>query len=87
MSEWCKSFILVSKANRKVRLYLDPAQLNKTLIRPIHRGPTPNDMLSKLTGVKALILIDVSSGYHNLNLSKSHHIYQHFLVYLASFDI
>ena len=23
-SEWCKSFVLVPKANAKVRLYLDP---------------------------------------------------------------
>ena len=67
-SEWCNSFVLVSRANGKVRLCLDPAQLNQALIRPLHRGPTLNDILPKLYKAKYLSLIDVSSGYHNLKL-------------------
>ena len=39
-TEWCNSFVLVPKANGKVRLCLDPAWLNQALIRPVHRGPT-----------------------------------------------
>ena len=61
-SEWCKSFVLVSKANGKVRLCQDPAQLNQALIRLIHRGPTLSDILPKLNNVKYLSFIDVSSG-------------------------
>ena len=38
MSEECNSFVLASKANSKVQLCLDPARLNKVLIRPVHRG-------------------------------------------------
>ena len=45
MAEWCNSFVLVPKANGKVRLCLDPARLNEVLIRPFHRGPTLNDIL------------------------------------------
>ena len=56
--------------NGKVRLCLDLAWLNKVLIRPIHRGPTLNDILPKLAGVKYLMLINVSSGYHTLKLDK-----------------
>ena len=67
-SEWCKSFVLVAKANGKVRLCLDPAQLNQALIRPIHRGPSLNDILPKLNNATYLSLIDASSGYHNLRL-------------------
>ena len=29
MAEWCNSFALVPKANGKVRLCVDPAQLNQ----------------------------------------------------------
>ena len=43
MAEWCNSFVVVPKANGKVCLCLDPAQLNQALIRPIHRGPTLNE--------------------------------------------
>ena len=38
-SEWCNSFAMVPKTNGKVHMYLDPARLNKALIRPLHRGP------------------------------------------------
>ena len=31
-AEWCNSFVLVPKANGKVRLCLDPAQLNQALL-------------------------------------------------------
>ena len=68
--EWCNSFVVVPKANGKVQLCLDPARLNQALIRPIHRGPTLNDILPKLTGVKYMSIIDASSGYHNLKLDK-----------------
>ena len=67
-AEWCNSFVLVPKANGKARLCLDPAQLNQALIRPIHRGPTLNDILPKLNNVKYMSIIDASLGYHNIQL-------------------
>ena len=69
-SEWCNSFVLVPKANGKVRLCLDPAQLNHALIRPVHRGPTLNNTLPRLNNVQYMSIIDASSGYHNLKLDK-----------------
>ena len=69
-SEWCNSFVLVPKANGKVRLCLDPAHLNQALIRPVHRGPTLNNILPKLNNVQYMSIIDASSGHHNLKLDK-----------------
>ena len=66
-SEWCNSFVLVPKANGKVRVCLDPAQLNQALIRPVHRGPTLNDILPRLNNVHYMSIMDASSGYHNLH--------------------
>ena len=68
MTEWCNSFVLVPKANGKVRLCLDLACLNQALIRLIHRGPTLNNILPWLNNVKYMSNIDASSGYHNLQL-------------------
>ena len=68
--EWCNSFVLVPKANGKVRLCLDPARLNQALIRPVHRSPTLNNILPKLNNVQYMSIIDASSGYHNLKLDK-----------------
>ena len=72
-AEWCNAFVLVPKANGKVRLCLDPVRLNQALIRPVHRGPTLNDILPKLNNVKYMSIIDASSGYHNLKLDKKNH--------------
>ena len=66
--EICNSLILVPKASDKVRLYLDRARLNQVLIKPVHRGPTLNDIFPKLNNVKYLSVIDWSFGYHNLKL-------------------
>ena len=64
--EWCNNFCLVPKTNGKVQIFLDQAIINKTLFIPIHRGPTINDFLPRLAGIKYHTLIDASSGYHNL---------------------
>ena len=68
MAEWCNSFVLVPKANGKVRLCLDPVQLNQALIRLIHRGPTLDDILPRINNMQYMSIINVSSGYHNLRL-------------------
>ena len=69
-ADWCKSFVLVHKANSKVRLCLDPAWLNQALIRPIHRGPILKDILPKLNNIQYMSIIDANLGYHNLKLDK-----------------
>ena len=68
MAEWFNSFVLVPKANGKIRLCIDLAQLNQALIRPIHRGPTLKDILPWLNNVKYMSIIDASLEYHNLQL-------------------
>ena len=70
MVQWCNSFVLVPKHNGKVRVCLEPTRLNQAIIRPVHRGPTLNDIFAKLNNVKYLSLIHASSGYHNLNLDE-----------------
>ena len=69
-AKWCNSIVLVPKANGNVRLCLDPVRLNQALIRPVHRGPTLNDILPRLNNVKYMSIIDASSGYHNLKLDE-----------------
>ena len=66
--ELCNSFILVAKPNGNIRLCLDPPKLNKALIRSIYRGPTLDDIIPRLAGMKYIMSIDVSTGYHNLKL-------------------
>ena len=77
------SFILVPKVNGKVRVYLDAARLTTVLIRPVHRGPTLNDILPRLVGMEYLTLIDANSGYHNLKLEEKGIIFDNLVVHLA----
>ena len=44
---------LIPKPSGKVRLCLDQARLNQVLIRPVHGGPTLNDIFTKLNNAKA----------------------------------
>ena len=44
--------------------------MNKVLIRSIHRGVTLNRILPRPAGVEYPMLINVSSGYHNLKFDK-----------------
>ena len=68
--EWCNSIVLVPKSNFKVMLCLDPARLNHTLIRPVHKGPTLTDILPKLNNAKYVSFVDRCSGYHKLKLDE-----------------
>ena len=52
-------------------LCLGPLGLNQTLIRPVHRGPTIDDILPKLRNAHHMAIINASSGYHNLKLDKT----------------
>ena len=47
-----------------------PCTLNQALIRPIHRHPTSNDILPKLTNAHFMTIIDASSHYHSLRLNE-----------------
>ena len=63
-----QQFALVPKAYSKVRLCLDPAQLNQALLGPMHRGPMLNDIMPKLNNIRYMSIIDASSGYPILKL-------------------
>ena len=60
-AEWYNSFVLVPKSNGRVRLCLDPAGLNQALTRPVHRGPTLNDIFPNLNNTKYLCNLTIFS--------------------------
>ena len=64
--QWYNSFLLVLKPNSTVRLYIDPARLNHTLIRPIPHSPTMKDILQNLEGARYFRIIDAKSSYWNV---------------------
>ena len=73
-SEWYKSIMLVPEMNGKVRLCLYPARLNEAQVRSLLKGLTMNSILSRLAGMKHLMLMGAKLGYHKQKLDKNHSI-------------
>ena len=53
---------------------MDPLRLNQTLLTPVHREPSINGILPKLTDTYYMTLIDTGSGYHKQKLIKKNHL-------------
>ena len=69
-SEWVNSFVCVKKPNGKIRLCLDPTQLNKWIKHPIHDAQLVDDILPKLAGAKWFTIIDSTSSFWTQVLDK-----------------
>ena len=58
------------KPKEKVKLYLDPAGLNETLIKPVHKGLPLNGIFANVTNAKLLSFIDATSVYITLKVDE-----------------
>ena len=68
--EWCNSFVCVQKPNCKIRLCLDPTQLNNYIVCPHKNAKLVEDLLPKLSGVKIFSTVDACSSFFMMTLSK-----------------
>ena len=69
-TDWVNSCVCVTKPNGKIRLCLDPKDLNKAIKRPHYYTPTLDDVLPKLSGAKYFSILDARSGYWNISLDE-----------------
>ncbi len=67
-TNWVNSCVCVSKPNGKIRLCLDPKDLNVAIRRPHYVTPTLDDVLAKMSGAKYFSILDARSGYWNIKL-------------------
>ena len=58
------------KQNGRLRLCLDPKDLNAAIQREHHVTPTLEEILPKLTGATVFSLVDAKCGYWNVVLDK-----------------
>ncbi|KAK3087333.1 hypothetical protein FSP39_004790 [Pinctada imbricata] len=66
-SEWVNSMVIVEKPNR-VRICLDPRDLNKAIMREHHPMKTVDDVAHQLSGAKVFSALDASSGFWGIVL-------------------
>ena len=67
---WVNSLVYRRKPNGKLRICLDPKDLNKAISREHHVIPTLEEILPKLSGAKYFSIVDAKCGYWNVELDQ-----------------
>lgn len=63
-TKWVNSLVIAEKPRLdKLRIYLDPWDLNRAILRPHYPSRTLEDVLPKLSGSRYFSKLDVRSGY------------------------
>jgi hypothetical protein len=71
-SPWASNIVLVRKKDQSLRLCVDFRQLNKRTIRDAYALPRIDDLLDSLGGSKYYSVLDMKSGYHQVDIEPSH---------------
>lgn len=69
-TEWISSMVVVTTPN-KIRICLDPKDLNKAVIRPKFQMPTLDELLPKLSKAKVFSTMDAKDGFYQVGLDTS----------------
>ena len=67
-TDWVNSLVIREKENGRLRLCLDPKDLNKAIKREHHPLPILEQITPKLTGGKLFSKLDARNGYWNVKL-------------------
>ena len=71
---WISSYVLVETTGKdgkpKLRICLDPSNLNKAVIREPYKYMVPDELSSKLAGATAITVVDCSKGYWHEELTE-----------------
>ena len=67
--EWLSNLVLVKKGE-KLRICLDPSELNQAIKRVNHQIPTIEEMLPDFTKAKVFTVLDAKNGFWHLQLDE-----------------
>ena len=67
---WVSSLTYPKKANGKLRICLDPKDLNKAIIRENHKAPTLEEITHILTGATKFSKVDGNKAFFGMHLTK-----------------
>ena len=68
-TEWISSMVVVTMPS-KIRICLDPQDLNKAVIRPKYRMSTLDELLPKLSKAKVFTTLDAKDGFYQVKLDE-----------------
>ena len=69
-TDWVNSLVIAEKPNGKLRLCLDPKDLNEAIKRPHYSTKTLEEALAEMPNAKYFSKLDAQSGYWQLKLDK-----------------
>ncbi len=67
-TEWVSSLVIVDKKNGKLRICLDPRDLNRAIKREHFKLPTREEIMAQFANAKYFSKLDASSGFWQLKL-------------------
>ncbi|GFS21366.1 Pol polyprotein [Elysia marginata] len=70
-TDWVNSLAFSRKANGKLRICLDPKDLNKVIKRTHHKIPTLEEISHKFSGARYFSKLDAQHGYWAIHLDES----------------
>ena len=70
-TDWVSAMVAVRKSNGRVRICLDPKDLNKSIKRPHYPLPTFEDVAARLANAKVFSVLDARSGFWQVLLAKA----------------
>ena len=66
-TNWVSNLVIVKKEN-KLRICLDPKDLNRAIIRPIYPAKTIDEITPKLSKAKIFSVLDANKGFWQIEL-------------------
>ncbi|XP_019628682.1 PREDICTED: uncharacterized protein K02A2.6-like [Branchiostoma belcheri] len=69
-TDWVNSIVVKEKPNGKLRVCLDPRDLNNALKRDHYPTPTLEEITPSLAGAKIFSKLDASNGYWNIKIDE-----------------
>ncbi|GBM97684.1 Uncharacterized protein K02A2.6 [Araneus ventricosus] len=67
-TEWVNSLVIVEKPNGKLRICLDPRNLNKAIKREHYVIPSVDEIISRLEGKQCFSVLDLKEGFWQVPL-------------------
>ena len=65
---WISSMVVITKKDSKLRICLDPKDLNRAIRRENYQLPTIEDIATRLHGAKVFTVLDVRHGFWHVRL-------------------
>ena len=69
-TEWISSMVIVPKKDGKLRICLDPKDLNRAIQREHYPLPTTDEIATRLHGAKVFTVLDVRQGFWHVPLDE-----------------